>query len=122
MSIKLFKVSLVIVILVLLCGVSSSIPVNKLKNPYDYIDVFFEVSDVDETPELRVGFPANISELSTLGKVLKKAGMDFIENEEIKVKDIKDLLMDREVTFLINNEKTDAGEFARILRDTIEFN
>ena len=39
MSIKLFKVSLVIVILVLLCGVSSSIPVNKLKNPYDYIDI-----------------------------------------------------------------------------------
>ena len=91
------------------------------ENKYDYIDIYIELSDMDDSPELRAGYPANISELSALGRLIKRAGMDFSEGEEIKVSDIKDLITDREITFLSNNEKTEYGEFARVIRETIEF-
>jgi len=88
---------------------------------YDYIDIGVDVLDVKKEPTLRIGFPTNISELSVLGRLLKKAGLDFTEGQKITTSDIKDTLIDREISFLSKNEKTNSGEFARILRDTIEF-
>lgn len=88
---------------------------------FDYLDLTIKVTDNPKEPEVRTGFPTNISELSSLGRLLKKAGMDFSEGEEITIADIKTILVNKNITFLSKNEKTEQGEFARILRDTIEF-
>ena len=88
---------------------------------YDYLDITIKVNDVKKEPEIKVGFPTNISELSSLGRLLKKAGMSFADGDEITIKDIKSILTNKKVTFLSTNEKTEYGEFAKILRDTIEF-
>lgn len=88
---------------------------------FDYLDLTIKVTDNPKEPEVRAGFPTNISELSSLGRLLKKAGMDFSEGEEITIADIKTILVNKNITFLSKNEKTEQGEFARILRDTIEF-
>jgi len=90
-------------------------------NLYDYLDFTVKMLDIDDEPELKVGFPTNLSELSKLGRFLKKSGFDFNEGDEIKLSDIKEAIVDKKITFLTNNEKSDAGEFARVLRDTIEF-
>lgn len=103
-------------------GVVRNLPNEAENRMYDYIDVRVELLDVKKEPTLRIGFPTNISELSVLGRLLKKAGLEFTEGQKITTNDIKDTLIDREITFLTKNEKTNAGEFARILRDTIEFN
>lgn len=101
-------------------NVVRNLPSNE--NKYDYIDLYVEILEPKKyETELRVGYPANLSELSALGRLIKKAGMDFSDGEEIKILDIKDLLTDRDITFLTNNEKTEFGEFARVLRETIEF-
>ena len=95
---------------------------NKDENrPYDYLDISITLKDTPKEIELKAGFPTNISELSTLGRFLKKSGFDFEENDEIKISNIKEHLIDQKVTLLTKNEKTEAGEFARILRDTIKF-
>lgn len=102
-------------------NVIRNLPNEAENRRYDYLDISIKVNDVNKEPEIRIGFPTNISELSALGRLLKKAGMDFSEGQEVSTTDIKDLIMDRKITFLSKNEKTEHGEFARILRDTIEF-
>lgn len=100
--------------------------IRNLPNPdegrnFDYLDIVIEITDTDDEIELKAGFPTNISELSTLGRVLLKSGMEFKEDDEIKVSDIKNNLIGKKVTFLTKNQKNEAGTFARILRNTIEF-
>ncbi|MFX0132528.1 MAG: hypothetical protein ACFFDN_02660 [Candidatus Hodarchaeota archaeon] len=100
--------------------------VRNLPNPdegrtFDYLDIFIKVSDHPKEPEIRAGFPTNISELSSLGRLLKKAGMDFSEGDEITISDIKSLLFNKNINFLTKTDKTEQGEFAKVLRDTIEF-
>jgi len=101
--------------------------VRNLPNPeegrnFDYMDITIKVLDAKKEPEIKVGFPTNISEVSSLGRLLKKSGFNFADGDEIQIADIKEQLMNKDITFLTKNEKTDVGEFARILRDTIEFN
>lgn len=88
---------------------------------FDYMDFSIKVTDANKTPEIRTGFPTNLSELSSLGRFLIKSGMSFGEGDEITMDEIKTHLIGKEITFLCKNEKTEQGEFARILRDTIEF-
>jgi len=90
--------------------------------PYDYLDIVIKITDHEKKPELRCGFPTNISELSALGRLLIKSGMDFVEDDKIKISDIKEQLVDKKINFLTTHDTTDAGEFAKILRETIEFN
>jgi len=98
-----------------------SLPNAEEGRKYDYTELYVEVTDHDKKPEIRVGFPTSISELSSLGKLLKKAGLDFSGKDGVPMKDIKDHLIDKKITFLCKTESTDAGDFARILRDTIDF-
>lgn len=88
---------------------------------YDYTDIEITVTDHKKKPQLKAGFPSTISDTSSLGRLLINAGMDFSVDEHIKINDVKELLVDKEVTFLSKNEKTDKGEFSKIIRDTIEF-
>lgn len=89
---------------------------------YDYLDVEVEFVEHDKKPKVKVGFPANISELSSLGRLLIKSGMQFIEGDNITIKSIKDQLVGKGITFLTKTDKTEKGNFARILAETIEFN
>jgi len=107
----------------IITNVLHNLPNEAEGRTYDYLDVVIKITDSDNV-EVKTGFPANISELSTLGRLLKKAGMDIEkleEGEKVSVTDIKEKLVDREITFLSKNEKTSNGEFARVLKDTIEF-
>ncbi len=90
---------------------------------YDYLDIVIKITDHEKEPELKCGFPTNISELSTLGRLLKKSGFEFKEDDQIKIADIKNHLIKKQVTILTSNEKSkDGAEFARIIRDSIDFN
>jgi hypothetical protein len=102
-------------------NVARNLPNEKEGRIFDYIDLSIKLTDDEREPEIKVGFPTNISELSALGRTLKKAGMEFTEGDEITIKSIKEQLENRNITFLTKNEKTEYGEFANILKYTIEF-
>lgn len=92
---------------------------------YDYLDFICTLDDKGfEDVTLRFGVPANISEISRLGKLLKdtgftfKAGMDYglqliinhFEGKKIQYKTIN-----------VKGKHQKDLEFAEILFDTIEF-
>jgi hypothetical protein len=105
----------------IITNVVRNMPNEKEGRSFDYLDLTVKITDVKKEPEIKVGFPTNISELSQLGRLLKKAKMDFSDGDKISISDIKSMLIDKKITFLCNNETTENGVFVRILRETIEF-
>jgi len=82
--------------------------------PYQYTDVYIE--EEETKLELKAGFPSVVSEKSKLGKLLQKF-------QEIKVGDRvnpENILIGKEVTFMTLIEKTDSGEFVKIVDGSIK--
>jgi len=96
-------------------------PINE--SGFDYVDIYIRLTDIkaDSEIEIKAGFPLNISDISALGRFLKSSGLNFKQGDKLKLVDIKEHLIDKKITFMTKNEKTEAGKFARVLRDTIEF-
>lgn len=83
--------------------------------PYGYIDVF--ITEKKSGAELKAGYPDKITERTVLGKFLAKMGIKL----EVGVKiDLCVELLGREVSFMTENEETEKGVFARIIKGTIK--
>lgn len=89
--------------------------VKHREEPYGYIDVFIKEKKTEA--ELKTGFPDKITERTSLGKFLVKMGT--VVEVGIKI-DLNSELLSREVSFMTENEETDKGIFARIIRGTIK--
>lgn len=92
------------------------------RESYDYLDIYVETTDINgNAVEIKTGVPLNISELSMLGKLLKESGFKFNSGQEIKLSQIAKQFHGRKISFQTTTEKTEKGEFARIINDTIRF-
>ncbi len=86
------------------------------RNEFEYIDV--RVS-VDGFPDITIktGFPATISENSSLGKFLQSAGMAIKPGKVSSLSDIRDTLIDRSISYQTYTDDV----YARIVNKTIKF-
>lgn len=89
--------------------------VKHRNEPYGYIDVI--IKEKKSGAELKMGYPDKITERTVLGKFLAKMGVKL--NVGIKV-DLYRELIEREVTFMTENEETEKGVFARVIGGTIK--
>ncbi|MHA1865010.1 MAG: hypothetical protein ACTSWZ_00765 [Candidatus Heimdallarchaeaceae archaeon] len=88
--------------------------------PFEYLDFYFKLTDVEGNPEVKYGVPYNFSvgkdgkPRSKLAKLLEKLGVDV--TKEIDT----DELVGIEGTVMTINEETDRGVFARIVPESIK--
>ena len=91
-------------------------PEEKVHSQYEYTDL--HIQEKESGVILRTGVPTYLSPTSKLGKLLAKfLGREITPKEKLVPENI---LLDKEVTFLTTMEKTDSGEFAKILVDTLK--
>jgi len=86
-------------------GVISGV-IKMIRKDYEYIDIMISLKD-EPLETLKVGFPATISNLSGLGKLLKASGMTFEGGQIIKMKDIRKQLIGRKVVCRLDLEIVD---------------
>jgi len=89
----------------------SNIEIRNTPQNYVYCDIFFKLSD---GVEVKCGFPAKITSNSSLGVLVKKF-MPIKAGEKVDLKK----LIGRKVKITTFNKKTDRGEFARVVKESI---
>lgn len=90
---------------------------------YSYLDICIDLTDIESTDvvTIKYGVPLNLTEITKLGKLLLASGFKFKEETDYTVKEIRQALVGKYVTFQTTNEETSKGTFARILDNTIKF-
>lgn len=83
--------------------------------PFEYVDVVF---DIDGKVMVKAGYPAHVSKRSQLGQLLEKAGMDIQGKKSIKLSDIKNILVGRNVKVVLTY---DDNGFMRVVKESIKF-
>lgn len=94
-------------------GVVSKI--NFVETPYEYTEIF--VKETTKELELKVGVPTKITENTALGIILQNFGIKIEVGKEY---DIEETLIGKSVKFLVKEDKTDKGTFARIVSETLK--
>lgn len=89
--------------------------VSHRTEPFGYIDV--SIQERKTEAELKTGYPDKITKNTSLGKLLVKMGT--VVEVGIKI-DLNSELLTREISFMTENEETDKGVFARVIRGTIK--
>lgn len=85
------------------------------EEPFGYIDI--SIQEKKSKAELKTGYPAKITQRTSLGKLLSKFGVAV----EVGVKiDLKREMLSREVTFVTENEENEKGVFARVIKGTVK--
>lgn len=84
-------------------------------DPFEYVDIHIKEKDSEAT--LKVGFPMKLTTGTGLGKFLTKMGVDLAVGAKI---DLSNELLGAEVIFMTQNEETDKGTFARVIKDTVK--
>jgi len=92
---------------------------------YDYIDFIVTLDDKGfEENTIRFGVPANLSDVSKLGKLCNDSGFVFVTGKEYGFNDIKVHFEGKKISYKSVNIKGRVQkdvEFAEILIDTVEF-
>lgn len=86
------------------------------EEPYEYTDVI--IKETETELEIKYGCPTSVSEASKLGRLLAAISKEDIEPK--KKYDPEKILVGKKVSFMTMNEKSDKGEFARIVADSIK--
>ena len=85
--------------------------------PYEYTDVFIEIKKELYTTELSASYPTLVMDSSKLGKLLIR----FCAILEIGKKiEPEKILIGKKCQFLVTQEQTDKGTFARIIADSMK--
>jgi len=93
--------------------------IRDIRKGFDYVDVYIETEDEKgNDATIKAGFPCNISDVSSFGKLIRDSGISFTENQALKLSEIKEHLLDKSITFTTFTD----GDFARVINKTIEFN
>lgn len=85
--------------------------------PYDYVDLIIESKIEEEMIELKVGYPALISENSKLGQLLMRFGEQLTEGIGI---DPDEVLISKKCQFKTFTETNERGSFARIDTESVK--
>lgn len=93
--------------------------IEERTDPFEYTDIYVETKDEnDKFVSLKTGFPTYYSTNSKLGKLLEKfLGRDLIPDEKV---DPEKVLVGRKIEFMVLNEKTEKGVFAKIIQESIK--
>jgi hypothetical protein len=92
--------------------------VKENREGFNYIDMYIGIKDDnDNDVNIKTGFPAYISTNSSLGRLLMSAGLSFKANDKLKLSEIKEELVGKEVSFQTYTE----DNFARVINKTIKF-
>jgi len=89
--------------------------IRDIRQGFDYVDIFLELDDIEGS--IKAGFPCNISDVSSFGKLLKSAGIDFEAGDKISLSDIKKKLIGRTVEFTTFQDE----QFSKVVNKTIKF-
>jgi len=84
---------------------------------YKYIDIYIKPDNLEMERGIKYGAPAHLSKNSKLGHLLLSLGCPLIPGEELG---LKERLVGKEISFIIMNEETPRGTFARIVDDSIK--
>ena len=87
----------------------------KKGRKFTYADVY--VLEEETGAELKVGYPANVSEKSMLGELLQRFGVVLEVGKEV---DIEAALVNRKCQFVTVSKATDAWTFANITRESLK--
>lgn len=96
-------------------GLVKSITYEK-RNDFEYVDIRITVDGIPEVT-IKTGFPANISENSSLGKFLISSGIEVRPGKKTSLNDIRNALIDRKVQYTTYTEDV----YARIVNKSIKF-
>ena len=96
-------------------GIIKDLEVNTRKE-YTYVDVKIKLTD-EPIEEIKVGYPATISEMSGFGKLLMMCDFELNAGDKITMKVIKKAVIGKKVTF--QTHKNDEG-FSNIIPDTVK--
>lgn len=95
--------------------------IRETRKGFDYVDLYIDLADVkdvnNEAVSLKAGFPCNVSEKSSFGKLLKAVGMEFKPHDELSLSHIKKVLIGKNLSFTTYKE----GDFSNIINKTIKF-
>jgi len=91
------------------------VDVKERKEPFHYIDVYFQLKDVDVT--IKGGYSALVTENSKLGKLLTRFGVTLQPETML---DIEGVLMGKTGTLITMNETSDKGTFARVVPGSVK--
>ncbi|MHA1835288.1 MAG: hypothetical protein ACTSV7_15035 [Candidatus Baldrarchaeia archaeon] len=85
---------------------------------FEYLDVYIELDDSEGT-ELKYGcpLPDKLTRNNKLGKLVLQFRPDLELGEEV---DLEKLLVGKRVSFMVMNEESDKGTFARIVDGSIK--
>ena len=86
--------------------------------PYSYVDIVIK-EDLTGM-EIKVGIPFNVSNTSTLGRVLEGFGLVIEDGKEIEIEDY--INKGLKVSFVTITEKTEKGTFSRIVSESLKPN
>ena len=84
------------------------------EEPYAYTDIF--IKEKDSEMELKYGCPSRISTKSKLGKLIGQ----FHELQKGAKIDPEKVLLNKEVTFMVMQEKTNDGVFSRVVDESVK--
>ena len=87
--------------------------IEERTDPFNYIDIYIECEGI----ELKVGYPNRVTPQSSLGKLLKRFGIELQVGKEI---DLDQVLKGKQVSFMTISEETEKGTFSRILQDSVK--
>jgi hypothetical protein len=92
--------------------------VHEKRQGFDYIDVYVDIEDDNGNyVTIKTGFPAYISQNSSLGRFLTTAGFVLKPKDKIHLQDIKDKMIGKPMTFQSYTE----DNFAKVINKTIKF-
>ena len=93
--------------------------VEERNEPFEYTDIYVETKDENgKFVTLKTGFPTYYSTNSRLGKFLEKfLGRELVSDEKV---DPEKILVGKKIEFMILNEKTEKGVFAKIIQESIK--
>ena len=92
--------------------------VHEKRQGFDYVDVYIDVEDDNGNyVTIKTGFPAYISQNSSLGRFLNEAGMELKPGDKVGLQKIKDNVIGRDIAFQTFTD----DQFAKVLNKTIKF-
>ena len=92
--------------------------VHENREGFDYIDMYIGITyDNGNNVTIKTGFPAYVSQNSSLGKFLSTAGFNYKPGDKLELAEIKEAIVEKGITFQTYTE----DNFARIVNKTIKF-
>lgn len=98
------------------------VDVRRRKEPYDYTDYVVRLDKYPNMPELKFGYPTNLSQGGAHFQFLSQFKTDMKLNEEYSINKIKEFMIGKKLKGYIKNtagKKDPKRKFANIVSETV---